>query len=161
MTRMRGAEQRSEVKGAGGEAAGRTEKPLCDLEPGPEGLALHSPPTAPPPPRPDKDSAGCPAYPGPLGFFSQPARALRRDSPWSAGRETLWQAGFLTADSGAAKSSLPCASVPHQASRFKASACQACWSALPTGEEGGGCPGRPRSHLPPRLKPQGSPPRVL
>lgn len=37
MTRMRGTEQRPEVKRAGGEAAGRTEKPLCGLEPGPEG----------------------------------------------------------------------------------------------------------------------------
>lgn len=47
---MRGAEQRPEVKGAGGEAAGRTEKPLCGLEPGPEGLALHIPPTGRLPP---------------------------------------------------------------------------------------------------------------
>lgn len=50
MARMRGAEQRPEVKGAGGEAAGRTEKPLCGLEPGPEGLALHIPPTGRLPP---------------------------------------------------------------------------------------------------------------
>ena len=31
--------------GAAGEAAGRTEEPLCGLEPGPEGSALHLPPT--------------------------------------------------------------------------------------------------------------------
>lgn len=34
--------------GAGGEAAGSTEEPLCGLEPRPEGSALHLPPTGPP-----------------------------------------------------------------------------------------------------------------
>lgn len=77
MTRMSGAELRTEVRGAVGEEAGRTEEPLCGLEPGPEGFTLHLPPIGPS--RPDKESRRLTCLPRLTGFLVNPAPARPHD----------------------------------------------------------------------------------
>lgn len=91
---------------AGGEGAGRTEEPLCrvePVEPGPEGSALHLPPTGPP--EPDNEPSRLPRLPRcPASSQPRPRPAprplgLQPGAPGGGGGGTLRHVGFLTTDS--------------------------------------------------------------